>query len=103
LVDQHKGAAISPRIMAGALLRYIHENPIKAGIVATPQECAWSSDRQYRREKGQERLDVDRLLPMLGRGRSAAIRGYRKLMREELEEPEGRTGRQNVKALKCLG
>lgn len=32
-------------------------------------------------------MDVDRLLPMLGRGRSAAIRGYRRLMREELEEP----------------
>ena len=30
---------------------------------------------------------MDRLLPMLGRGRSAAIRGYRKPMREELEEP----------------
>src|SRR5262249_30350954 len=59
----------------------------KAGIVATVQEYAWSSDRQYRRGKGSEWLDVDRLLPMLGHGRSAAIRGYRRLMREELEEP----------------
>lgn len=70
-----------------ALLRYIHENPVKAGVVSAPHEYEWSSDRYYRRGKGQEWLDVDRLLPMLGRGRSAAIRGYRKLMREELEEP----------------
>ena len=63
------------------------ENPVEAGIVGAPQEYAWSSDRHYRRGKGQEWLDEDRLLPMLGRGRSAAIRGYRKLMREDLEEP----------------
>ena len=70
-----------------ALVRYIHENPVKAGGVAKPQDYAWSSDRQYRRGKGLKWLDVDRLLGMLGRGRSAAVRGYRKLMREELEEP----------------
>src|SRR5436309_10951023 len=47
-----------------ALLRYIHENPVKAGIVAAPQEYAWSSDRHYRRGKGFKCLDVDRLLSM---------------------------------------
>jgi chromosomal replication initiation ATPase DnaA len=55
--------------------------------VARPQEYAWSSDRHYRRGKGLKWLDVDRLLAMLGRGRSAAIRGYRRLMSEELKEP----------------
>lgn len=83
---RYKAFLIEKDRYALALLRYIHENPVKAGIVATPQEYAWSSDRHYRRGKGPEWLDVDRLLPMLGRGRSAAIRGYRKLMREELEE-----------------
>ena len=84
---RYKGFLIEKDSYALALLRYIHENPVKAGIVATPQEYVWSSDRHYRRGRGQEWLDVDRLLPMLGRGRSAAIRGYRKLMREALEEP----------------
>ncbi len=84
---RYKAFLIEKNPYALALLRYIHENPVKAGIVATPQEYTWSSDRDYRRGKGQEWLDVDRLLPMLGRGRSAAIRGYRKLMREKLEEP----------------
>jgi hypothetical protein len=54
---------------------------VKAGIVARPQEYAWSTDRHYRRGKGLKWLDVDRLLAMFGRGRSAAIRGYRRLMR----------------------
>jgi hypothetical protein len=62
-----------------------HENPVKAGIVATPQAYAGSSDRHYRRGRGSKWVDVDRLLPMLGRGRSAALRGYQWLMRGELE------------------
>lgn len=70
-----------------ALLRYIHENPVKAGLVARAADHAWSSDRHYRRGKGPEWLDVDRLLAILGRGRLAATRAYRRLMREQLDEP----------------
>ncbi len=69
-----------------ALLRYIHENPVKAGVAGRAEHFAWSSDRAYRRGRGPEWLDVDRLLPMLGRGLSGAIRGYRRLMREGAEE-----------------
>ena len=84
---RYKAWLVEKDLYALALLRYIHENPVKAKVVSAPQEYEWSSDRHYRRGKSQDWLDVDRLLPMLGRGRSAAIRGYRKLMREELEEP----------------
>jgi putative transposase len=70
-----------------ALLRYIHENPVEAGLAARCADYAWSSDRYYRRGKGPEWLDIDRLLAMLGRGRSAATRGYRRLMREQVDEP----------------
>lgn len=84
---RYKAFLIEKDRYALALLRYIHENPVKAGIVAKPQEYAWSSDRHYRRGKGLKWLDVDRLLATLGRGRSAAIRGYRRMMSEELEEP----------------
>jgi hypothetical protein len=35
---------------------------------------------------------VDRLLSLLGRGRSAAIREYRRLMREPVEEPYEEAG-----------
>jgi hypothetical protein len=84
---RYKAFLIQQDRYALALLRYIHENPVKAGVVAKAQEYVWSSDRQYRGGKGLKWLDVDRLLGMLGRGRSAAVRKYRKLMREELGEP----------------
>lgn len=47
-----------------------------------PEEYVWSSDRYYRRGKGPEWLDVDRLLATLGPRRGAAILAYRRLMRE---------------------
>ncbi|MFI5346961.1 MAG: REP-associated tyrosine transposase [Elusimicrobiota bacterium] len=30
-----------------ALIRYIHMNPVRAGLVASPGDWPWSSDRQY--------------------------------------------------------
>ena len=29
------------------LLRYVHMNPVKAGMVASPEQYAWSSHRAY--------------------------------------------------------
>jgi REP element-mobilizing transposase RayT len=84
---RYKAFLVEKDPYALALLRYLHENPVKARMVTRPEEYVWSSDRHYRRGRGPEWLDVDRLLAMLGRRRSAAIRAYRQLMREEVESP----------------
>ena len=60
-----------------ALVRYIHENPVKAGLVALVNQYAWSSDRYYRRGKGPDWLDLDVVLPLVrpraqGRRREAS-------------------------------
>jgi len=69
-----------------ALVRYIHENPVKAGVAERPESYSWSSARFYRSGEGPEWLDSDRVLSMLGRNRPAAMRAYRQLMREPVEE-----------------
>lgn len=84
---RYKAFLVEKDRYALALLRYIHENPVKARVVERPERFAWSSDRSYRRGRGPEWLDVDRLLSMLGRRRPAAIREYRRLMRETVDEP----------------
>ena len=84
---RYKAFLVEEDPYALALIRYIHENPVKAGIVEKPEQYAWSSDRYYRKGKGPVWLDIDRVLRMLGRSRSAAVRSYRRLMREEIEEP----------------
>ena len=84
---RYKALLVEKDLYALALLRYIHENPSKAGVVAKPGHYRWSSDRYYRRGGGPDWLDLDRLLSMLGNRRSAAVRRYRQLMREEIEQP----------------
>jgi hypothetical protein len=69
-----------------ALVRYIHRNPVEAGLARRPQDYAWSSDRYYRRGRGPEWLDADHVLPLLGATRRIAVARYRKLMGEEVEE-----------------
>jgi REP element-mobilizing transposase RayT len=69
-----------------ALIRYIHENPVKAGLAARAHEYEWSSDRYYRRGKGPEWLDLDVVLPVFGRGRKIAVARYRQFMGEEEAE-----------------
>lgn len=63
-----------------ALVRYIHANPVQAGIVKEPWEYRWSSDRWYRRRGGPAWLDVDFVLGMFGRRRKAAMQKYRDFM-----------------------
>jgi putative transposase len=84
---RYKAFLVEKDLYALALLRYIHENPVKARAVRKPGEYPWSSDRYYRRGRGPDWLDLDRLLAMLGSRRSAAVRSYRRLMREEIQEP----------------
>ena len=63
-----------------ALLRYIHENPVRARMVDRPQRFQWSSDRYFRSGRGPTWLDLDCVLPMLGPNRTAAVAAYRRLM-----------------------
>jgi putative transposase len=63
-----------------ALLRYIHLNPVKAGLVNQAKDYAWCSDRYYRSGSGPEWLDLDRVLRMMGRKRSEAVARYRRLV-----------------------
>lgn len=63
-----------------ALLRYIHENPVRARIVDRAEAYVWSSDRFFRSGRGPGWLDLDRALSMLAPSRSDAVSRYRRLM-----------------------
>jgi len=63
-----------------ALIRYIHWNPVEAGLASSPSRYRWSSDRYYRSGAGPQWLDSDRVMRLLARRRSAAIACYRDLV-----------------------
>jgi hypothetical protein len=63
-----------------ALVRYIHENPVSAGMVREAASYPWSSDRFFRIGVGPPWLDLDRALALLAPSRREAMRKYRELM-----------------------
>jgi putative transposase len=69
-----------------SLIRYIHENPVKAGIVRVPAEYPWSSHRGYV-EEAPSWLAADEVLTRFGRNRSAARRTFAKFFVAEEASP----------------
>src|SRR5262245_40726192 len=63
-----------------ALIRYIHQNPVRARITHRAVDYPWSSDRHLRRARGPNWLDVDETLAALGQNRRAAVARYVELV-----------------------
>lgn len=64
-----------------SLLRYVHQNPIKAGMCKRVEEYKWSSDVFYRTNNNQF-INVDTMLDMLSNDRREAISKYNEYMRQ---------------------
>jgi len=69
-----------------AVARYIHHNPVDAGIVSDIDHYRWSSHYGYLSEKkAPEWLNTDSILSRFGRGRSG-LREYQSFMRSKVEK-----------------
>jgi len=69
------------------LLRYIHRNPIKTGIVARPESYQWSSHKGYLSTSDRWRwLDKDYFLKIFSNDKREAIRRYRASVNKEVPE-----------------
>jgi len=56
------------------LMRYIHLNPVKAGLVKSPEQYKWSSHRIYLKGDGANYLTTSRLIEYFGRRKNLARR-----------------------------
>jgi REP element-mobilizing transposase RayT len=65
-----------------ALVRYVHLNPVRAGMVADPGDYRWSSHRVYLGASGPGWLRVEPVLDRLGPSADAARAAYRHFMSE---------------------
>lgn len=65
-----------------AVVRYIHLNPVAAGLVQDPAAYRWSSHRAYAGLTSCPWLTTSFVMRMLGPGTAAADRQYRALMYE---------------------
>ncbi|MDQ7785620.1 MAG: helix-turn-helix domain-containing protein, partial [Desulfomonilaceae bacterium] len=65
------------------LVRYIHRNPVRAGLVERVDRYRWSSDHEYRSgSRHWAWLDKSFVLSVLGKARENQVRAYRQFMSE---------------------
>jgi len=67
------------------LVRYIHLNPLRAGLAQDVSEYRWSSHRAYLGGPRPEWLEVDLVLSMFGATAGNAFKKYRRFI--QLEQP----------------
>lgn len=82
--DRYRASLIQDEGYLFAVLRYIHFNPVRAGITKTPIEYYWSSDNCYRQNRCVV-VDIDFILNILSLDRKKAIKEYFRLMKIEDE------------------
>jgi REP element-mobilizing transposase RayT len=70
------------------VIRYIHQNPVKAGMVINPEDYLWSSIQAYysRHEYPGGLSDVAFILEIFAQERTEAIRRFRDHMNIEIQE-----------------
>lgn len=68
------------------LIRYIHLNPVRAGLVADPAGHRWSSHRAYLGDGAPAWLTVDWVLSQFGQTAAHARRRYADFMRTPADE-----------------
>jgi len=64
------------------LVRYLHLNPVRAGLCSDPAEWQWSSHRFYLGAAGGEWLRARDALGFFGENPQKALRGYRRFIAE---------------------
>lgn len=65
--DRYKSEPIEDQGYFFSVLRYIHQNPVKAGLVKKVGEYPYSSYNCYMEQKGNQLVDVDFVLNMMNK------------------------------------
>jgi REP element-mobilizing transposase RayT len=67
------------------LTRYLHLNPVRAGMVRDPEEYPWTGHMGYLRKVKENLIDADLVLSQFSRKRSLARKQYREFVVDGLD------------------
>lgn len=84
--NRYKSEPIEDDEYYNALIRYIHQNPLKAKIVAELSEYKWSSYVDYLSNRESEIVDKDFLLKVLDKDNARAIKSFEELHQKSEEQ-----------------
>lgn len=68
------------------LIRYLHLNPVRAGLISDPSRYRWSSHGEYLRGKSTTGLALDHALALWGARRGQAMRSYRQFIHDGMRD-----------------
>jgi REP element-mobilizing transposase RayT len=91
---RYKSSIIQDEFYMYNVLKYIHRNPIEAGLCMKIQDYVWSSDRYYRKQI-TDFVDTSLIMNMLSSNLNGTYKGYSEFMDQyddesyEDEEPVG--------------
>lgn len=85
---RYKSECIKDNEYLLTVIRYIHNNPVKAGMVSKPEDYCWSSIQAYygRLENPIGLTDVGLILGMFAEERSEAMHRFHKHMKMEIPD-----------------
>jgi len=78
--DRYKGILVEDDKYLLSLLRYVHQNPVKAKMCRKVSDYYWSSDSYYRKNIQGKIVDIDFVLRLFSEDRNNALVEYRKFM-----------------------
>ncbi|HBV99471.1 MAG TPA: hypothetical protein DEF36_20830 [Desulfotomaculum sp.] len=86
--DRFKSESIEDERHLLAALRYIHNNPVKAGMVEKPEQSAWSSYRWYFNIVAPQAqlVDAGYVLRIISRDPKRAIKEFKRFANERILE-----------------
>ncbi len=85
---RYKSSIILDERYLFAVLRYIHQNPVRAGITGSVSEYHWSSDRVYRQNITNGLVDITNIIERFSPNRALANARYRDFMEEVPDEEQ---------------
>lgn len=86
--DRFKSQVVEQDSYVLSLARYIHQNPVKAGIAEKAADYQWSSYSCYLNKDNyfSSIVDTDEILGLLSNDRKVAVKKFEEYMNEESEE-----------------
>lgn len=78
---------VSDDVYLISLVRYVHHNPVRAGMVSTPEQHAWNTHRDYLGSGRFPFVKPEPVLAIFGPDPDSARAAYHAWSNEEAEEP----------------
>jgi REP element-mobilizing transposase RayT len=80
--DRYKSEAVEDEPYLLAVTRYIHNNPVKAGIVDKPQQYPWSSYKNYVDFEDDKLVDTHFILRLFSDNLKIAVKNFERFSNE---------------------